>query len=334
MTGEKQKKMIVVCIVSLCMIFMIGTGSAFSKDIVLSNKTRTCLTCHSQRGIIKYFENNESIEAYVETEAFKESVHNFLTCPECHSGFSADSHPKRRFRTKEQYRIKSSRICRGCHSNKQITAKPIHASLLKTEEQGKAPICTDCHGSHSMTPVSGGTILSSEKEYCLRCHGFDFHLIFKSGEILPLTVDSSLLQSSAHSRLSCSDCHFGFSSEEHPQRTFKSKRDYIIASSDSCRRCHFDKYSKTLESIHYSLRSVGNQNTPVCTDCHGAHAVSFVQKDRIFSSAQCKKCHKKEFDIYATSIHGIALLTEQNRDVPVCVDCHRAHDIKNPLTLE
>ena len=32
------------------------------------------------------------------------------------------------------------------------------------------------------------------------------------------------------------------------------------------------------------------------------------------------------------SVHGRALVEEQNADVPVCTDCHRSHDIADPRT--
>ncbi len=42
----------------------------------------------------------------------------------------------------------------------------------------------------------------------------------------------------------------------------------------------------------------------------------------------CSGCHAKEADIYAKSVHGRA--AEANADVPVCTDCHRAHDTTDP----
>ena len=42
----------------------------------------------------------------------------------------------------------------------------------------------------------------------------------------------------------------------------------------------------------------------------------------------------KEYDIYAKSVHGNALFNEHNQDVPVCVDCHTAHTIEDPFSLD
>jgi hypothetical protein len=47
---------------------------------------------------------------------------------------------------------------------------------------------------------------------------------FRDGEKQSLKVDPEALTLSVHDKLYCSDCHFGFSVEEHPERMFKSRR--------------------------------------------------------------------------------------------------------------
>lgn len=313
--------------------FIIFSSYVNAGDVILSDEAQTCLGCHAKHGIFKKYENNESVEAYVDVEKFKACVHNFLTCSECHTDFSTEKHPKRRFRSKEQYKIKSSLICKHCHTEKQMKEKSIHAILLSEESEGKLHPCTNCHGAHSTMHMAGKNTLINEEQYCLNCHGYKLSMVFKDGETLSLKMDPSLLRASAHNKLSCSDCHFGFSKAQHPQRNFKSLRNFSIASSEVCRRCHFDKYTKTLESIHYTLFSQGNLKAPVCTDCHGSHSISYIGKERTSSALKCKRCHSGIYDIYAKSVHGRALLDEANQDVPVCKDCHTAHNIEDPLTL-
>lgn len=168
----------------------------------------------------------------------------------------------------------------------------------------------------------------------MKCHARQMTMHFANGETLPAKVDSLLLKTSIHGKLSCSDCHYGFSSEEHPQRKFRTRRDFTLALSESCRRCHFDKYTKTLESIHYTMLSKGRLDAPVCTDCHGSHEVYRVSKERTASAKRCQRCHASEYETYARSVHGNALFNEHNQDVPVCVDCHTAHTIEDPFTLD
>ncbi len=115
---------------------------------------------------------------------------------------------------------------------------------------------------------------------------------------------------------------------------FGSRRDLRISSSETCRRCHFDKYSEILESIHFAQLNQGNLKAPVCTDCHGSHSIQKGRTEKLRSAKRCEKCHQVIFSIYSTSVHGKALLDENNQDVPICVDCHKAHGVSNPLTLE
>jgi len=308
-------------------------GRAGGETTQLSDESRRCLDCHGRPGITKLFQNNESLSAYVDADRFQASVHSSLACSSCHPDFASGKHPTREFRTKAQYQIRSSLVCRQCHTDEQIKKHAIHRGLLREEKAGKPPVCTNCHGSHTVTRLSGESSFTNEEQYCSRCHTHSITMHFTNSETLSLKVDPLLLKASVHGKLSCSDCHFGFSSEEHPQRNFRTRRDFTLASSESCRRCHFDKYTKTLESIHYTVLSQGKLNAPVCIDCHGSHEIYHVGKERTESAKRCQRCHSKEYDTYARSVHGNALFNEHNQDVPVCVDCHTAHTIEDPLSM-
>ena len=318
----------------LLFVLTLIAGHAGSDPVLLSDETRRCLDCHAKPGIIKSFQNNESLIAYVDPDKFQSSVHNSLDCPSCHPDFSSGQHPNRVFKSKAQYQIRSSMVCRHCHTDAQIKRRAIHRGLLLEEKTGKPLVCANCHGSHTITPLSEKGSFTNEEQYCMNCHTHPVTMHFKNNETLPLKVDLLLLDTSVHGKLSCSDCHFGFSSEEHPQRNFRTRRDFILASAESCRRCHFDKYTKSLESIHYTVLSQGRLEAPVCTDCHGSHEIYRVSKDRTESAKRCQRCHAKEYDTYSKSVHGNALFNEHNQDVPVCVDCHTAHTIEDPLSMD
>lgn len=329
MKRNQGSRRVVVLLFALTLL----AGTAGGEPVPISEESRRCLDCHAKPGIIKIFENNESLTAYVDADAFQASVHSSLACTSCHPDFSSGKHPTRVFKTKAQYQVRSSLVCRQCHTDEQIKKRPVHRGLLLDEQAGKPPVCTNCHGSHTVTSLSGKSSFTNEEQYCSKCHRHAMTMHFKNDETLSLKIDPLVLRTSVHGKLSCSDCHFGFSSEEHPRRNFKTRRDFSLASSESCRRCHFDKYTKTLESIHYTVLSQGNLNAPVCTDCHGAHRIYHVGKERTASAKRCQRCHAKEYDIYARSVHGTALFNEHNQDIPVCVDCHTAHTIEDPLSM-
>lgn len=330
---KDTSKIEIFFIIFLLGIFGFSIGISHANITALSEESNQCLECHSKPGIVKQFENDEYIEAYVNAEKFKASVHGSLQCSACHTDFSADRHPERIFKNKKQYKIRSSLSCRSCHTNEKIKAKSVHTGLLNAEKEGNAVICTDCHGVHSIMPASSKS-LDTEKKYCMSCHSRQMKMTFKNGETQSLIVDLSSLRVSVHKDLTCSDCHFGFSMEEHPERRFKTKRYYIIAASEGCRRCHFDKYTKTMESIHYQLLNQGNLNAPVCIDCHGGHSIKSGRAEKMQSARRCEKCHVEIFKIYTSSVHGKALIESNNQDVPICTDCHTGHSMADPRTLE
>ena len=298
-------------VILLFVLTLIAGRAASADQTLLPDESRRCLDCHAKPGIIKFFQNNESLMAYIDADKFQASVHHSLTCSSCHADFSAGQHPLREFKSKAQYQIRSSLVCRRCHTDEQIKRRSVHRGLLREEKTGKPLVCTNCHGSHTITQLSGKGSFTNEEQYCLKCHDHAVTMHFKNGETLPLKVDPLVLKTSVHGKLSCSDCHFGFSSEEHPQRNFRTRRDFTLASSESCRRCHFDKYTKTLESIHYTMLSQGKLEAPVCTDCHGSHEIYHVSRERTESAKRCQRCHAKEYDAYAKSVHGNALFNEQ-----------------------
>lgn len=300
----------------------------------LTEESERCLECHGRQGQSMSLESGETLNVNVDSEAYASSVHSFLRCSGCHVRFGTDKHPTGSYRSKEAYRLRACRTCWRCHRSEQLQEAAIHSDLLKREREGKAPLCSECHSAHEVKAVARGKVFASEEGYCMGCHGHEMSTEFKDGEKLSLLVETKELHASAHSSLSCSDCHFGFSSESHVRRAFKSRRDYTLAASAICCRCHFDKYSKTMESIHYAMISQGNLKAPTCSDCHGAHGVSYVSDDRVNSARKCRGCHGDIYEIYANSVHGAALFGENNRDVPICVDCHSAHEIRDPLTRE
>ncbi len=299
-----------------------------------SDENQRCLECHARPGIVMVFQDSETLDAYLDPEQYGASVHGSLACTSCHTDFTAGKNPDRQFKNKQLYQVKTSHLCRRCHTDEQIGKRPVHAGLLRNERSGSPPVCASCHGSHSIIRVSGKGSFSNEEQYCMKCHARPVALALANGQERQLRVDPLLLRTSVHGKLSCSDCHFGFSSEEHPHRTFRTSRDFTLSASESCRRCHFDKYTKTLESIHYTLLSQGNLNAPVCIDCHGAHEIYRVGKDRTSSARRCQRCHAGLYETYSKSVHGNALFNEHNQDVPVCVDCHTAHTIQDPFSTD
>lgn len=184
------------------------------------------------------------------------------------------------------------------------------------------------------TPAYPEQQLTNEVETCLSCHGMEgLSLTLASKEEMSLYIDKKEFARSVHGdKLTCTDCHGDVSAYPHPKRPFKTRREYTIALYESCKRCHFANYTKTLESVHYDLLSKGDSRAPVCVDCHGYHNVTRPDQPRTRVSKSCSKCHQPIYSTYLNSVHGKALVIEDNQDVPVCTDCHTAHTIADPRT--
>ncbi|WP_248344079.1 cytochrome c3 family protein [Anaeromyxobacter paludicola] len=174
--------------------------------------------------------------------------------------------------------------------------------------------------------------IPAEQDDCLGCHGGDKSMTMDlpSGEKLPIYVDTAVFAKSVHGEmLRCADCHSDKNGYPHNSKPFKNRRDVTVAYYEQCKACHFANYTKTLDGVHFAVLAKGNQKAALCVDCHGSHDITRPTEPRARISATCAGCHQKESDVYVKSVHGKAL-AEQNQDVPVCTDCHRAHDIADP----
>lgn len=165
---------------------------------------------------------------------------------------------------------------------------------------------------------------------CLACHADpSLELTLPSGEVRSLYTDADQFKASVHGdKLSCTDCHQDITEVPHESRPFKTLREFTLAYYEQCKRCHFDNYTKTLDSVHYASLARGDRMAPLCVDCHGAHDVQHPKQPRTRVSDTCAKCHGGVSDVYAKSVHGRE--ANENSDVPVCTDCHRSHDVAGP----
>ena len=185
-------------------------------------------------------------------------------------------------------------------------------------------------------PVEGGEAQalapSEESAACLECHAeAEMEIGLKSGESKRLFVDQARLSASVHGALGCTACHADLKGVEapHPKKRFKTAREFVVNYSESCQRCHFANYAKTLDSVHRAMQAKGKIEAAVCADCHGAHDVGKAAEQRTGISRTCAKCHQEISRSFLLSVHGRAL-SEGSKDAPACTDCHRSHDIADP----
>ncbi|MEJ2720216.1 MAG: hypothetical protein P8181_03620 [bacterium] len=117
-------------------------------------------------------------------------------------------------------------------------------------------------------------------------------------------------------------------------------RDYLP-------RIATDQATQYATSQHGKLLAEGDDNVASCADCHTAHAVLPASDSRSSVHAfnvpnTCKRCHSdpdymKQYGIptdqfakFSTSVHGVALLEDQDPGAPACNDCHGNHGAVPP----
>ncbi|NPV75532.1 MAG: hypothetical protein HPY59_04070 [Anaerolineae bacterium] len=202
----------------------------------------------------------------------------------------------------------------------------------------------------SETPLAAGKSLSPEQDAppsnaeCLLCHEkTDQVLSFSNGDTVSITIRPGDYGKSAHGLelMTCVSCHSDITGYPHPEVAAKdSRKAYSASYLGICRDCHGEQASQLNDSIHGEALATGNENAPLCTDCHNPHSQQPVRDEKggLTLSGRheipqtCARCHSQIFDQYAQSVHGMGIVVENNPDAPTCTDCHGVHQIVDPTT--
>lgn len=287
------------------------------------DEAQACLGCHAAPGMTMTFQDRSTVSVHIDESQFQNTVHGFLDCTGCHGDVSLDNHPSAQYASRKQFLLHLASACRTCHADEQIMANRLHRRAIA---KANAPPCSECHGSHAIRKVPTRNEKLSTTQYCLTCHHQQLSTSI-NGEVISLTVDEEWIRSSVHSRHGCIDCHASYSRQDHPRPEFNSVRELAIMASEACARCHPDKSAQHKGSIHFAMLSAGNKRTPVCSDCHGAHAVGPKALADTMAGQPCRKCHQDIFAAYQGSVHGVAKQSGAGH-APICSDCHYAHEVK------
>ena len=286
-----------------------------------------CSDCHGTKGSIeKTFANGEKIDAFVDMSKYKSSVHGRLSCTSCHKGYT-DGHEGKKFKSLAEFK-KKQQVCLDCHGEK-LSKLSSHSNFIEEYKKGN-PRCIECHDPH----YSSKGIKGSGESYCMTCHSQNLTKTFKNGERISVKVDTRVLKNSVHKDLNCSDCHTGFSRTQHPSRVFSSYKEFVIYTTEGCRKCHFDKFVKSSESIHAKLLSEGVESAPSCVDCHGSHDVTLISQNKVVQVKVCGNCHGDVAEVYSKSVHGKAVIERKDNNAASCADCHTAHTVRDPKTFD
>lgn len=179
-------------------------------------------------------------------------------------------------------------------------------------------------------------------DFCLSCHQEEGMKRTIDGEPLFLTVNPTQFELSVHAEegLACVDCHTEISDYPHPDFEAETVREYKVNYTATCKECHEDQYTAAHDSVHQTAMDEGNENAPLCSDCHNPHTQGRIigeNSGELTIAARkevpgtCAACHTDAYEIYKNSVHGSSL-ADGNTDVPTCTDCHGVHNIGDPTT--
>ena len=140
-----------------------------------ANLAATCGTCHGQKFVMEA--SGHSAQPYL---SYQQSVHGravaagsekAAVCTDCHGSHEIlqASDPKSSI-----FKFNVPQTCAKCHNavEKEFMAS-IHGQAV-ARGNGQAPVCTDCHGIHSikahLDPASSVSAQNLAKTTCARCH--------------------------------------------------------------------------------------------------------------------------------------------------------------------
>lgn len=203
-----------------------------------------------------------------------------------------------------------------------------------------AVFASSAQAAPSLQPIAQGDKPGSD--FCLSCHQEEGMKRTLGGEPLPLTVNPTQFDLSVHAEegLACVDCHTEISDYPHPNFEAETVREYRVNYTETCKKCHEDQYNAAHDGVHQAAMAEGNENAPLCTDCHNPHTQGRIIGEnsgqltiaaRKEVPATCAKCHTDAYEVYKNSVHGSSL-ADGNTDVPTCTDCHGVHNIGDPTT--
>ena len=231
-------------------------------------------------------------------------------------------------------------ICQACHQPSQIPAPP-------TPTAPAEPI---------PTPIAYPRVAGVNT--CLDCHS-----TLEEKKFVDITTR---WQRSIHAErdVTCADCHGGNPAATTVDEAMSPAAGYIGVPAKAdipalCASCHADvvlmrqynlptdQFAKYKESIHGLRLAEGDPNVATCANCHGDHQVlkandpaSTVYPANV--PDLCASCHAdkelmapyniptNQLDLYQQSVHGHALLDNQDFRAPNCATCHGTHGAAPP----
>ena len=299
------------------------------QNIVNAISDNSCLKCHENEDVHKVV-NDSIISLKVNKADIEFSVHKNITCVKCHTDVS----PKLD-RPCETIKLVD---CSNCHAEVSdiYNASGHGTAFFKRDEN--APYCIDCHGTHlvkSRYDDTSPVYRTSIPRLCGECHKNNGKAVesTKLKETDAFTDYSttvhglSLTEKGLLPTAVCTDCHttHNMLKESNELSSIHPKNIPV-----TCGACHKGIYDDYITSDHSVINDDQENKYPGCVDCHTAHDISDIEKDKFMNEVtnQCGTCHKEVSETYMETYHGKAYLLGYSKSAR-CSDCHGAHKIYN-----
>jgi hypothetical protein len=214
----------------------------------------------------------------------------------------------------------------------------------------------------SPAPSPEASAKPAEKNTCFACH---------SAIAPPQRAITEQWQASVHGQngVGCADCHGGDPTSDEIGVSMDPVNGFIgnptrSATVDLCGTCHSDvermrQYQIPTDQLVKYEASVHGQRllndkdvrVAICIDCHGSHDVKKASDPSadvypLNVPKLCSSCHSdpkkmqpygiptNQYELYQASVHGRAVLDQQDLRAPTCASCHGSHDAKPPKSTE
>jgi hypothetical protein len=237
--------------------FLAVAPAANAAEAAPDDPDAKCLKCHSKK-LKKALEDGETMFLQVAADDFEQSVHRVIGCTGCHRDVAKGKHPSRQpISSRREYSLKHNQTCSQCHAAKHMDYKDsVHANMVAAGSVD-APVCSDCHSSHSIQPRAVYEPVSGEP--CSSCHQDIYEAYAQSVHGLARTNGNVIREGHIQAPI-CADCHHSH------DVTAVSASDYLR---ETCLECHDGAavaHEKWLPNAGMHMKSVS------CAACHSPMA--------------------------------------------------------------
>ena len=206
------------------------------------------------------------------------------------------------------------------------------------------------------TAVKSGYSKLPKDDTCISCHIEE--------EAMPEGFNENDIHMEAG--LSCAGCHGGDNTIDDEDEAMNEDAGFrgvpdLKDIPALCGKCHSsidfmreyqpriatDQLEQYYTSVHGEKLKHGDENVATCTSCHTTHSIMSAKDPRSSVYAlnvpkTCDSCHGNsehmadyniptdQYDKYADSVHGKALLEREDTGAPACNDCHGNHGATPP----